>query len=141
MKKLLIILLSLFLVACGTTIAATPEEALEKFDSKERTINITKVLNTGSYNVKQVFYVFEAEVEDKTKWFVANVVTNDLYFYVKESIDIGVPNSENEANSAEAKTFIAGISNKTEENKNNRIIVNIPESDYYVWIELLKNEK
>ena len=139
MKKPLIILLSLFLVACGIIIAETPEEALEKFDSKEDTIKITKVLNTASYNEKQGFYVFEAEVENKTKWFVANIVNNDLYWYVKESIDIGVPNSENEA--AGTKTFNAGISNKIEEKKDNRIIVNIPESDYYVWIELLKNEK
>ena len=32
MKKSLIILLSLFLVACGIIIAETPEEALEKFN-------------------------------------------------------------------------------------------------------------
>ncbi|MEC2072447.1 hypothetical protein, partial [Alkalihalophilus marmarensis] len=67
MKKLLIILLTIFLVACGTFIAETPEEALEKFDSKEETIKITKILNTASYHHKQGFYVFEAEVENNNK--------------------------------------------------------------------------
>ncbi|CAM4020836.1 hypothetical protein [Lederbergia lenta] len=141
MKKPLIILLSLFLVACGLIIAETPEEALEKFDSKENTFKITKVLNTASYNEKQGFYVFEAEVENKTKWFVANIVNNDLYWYVKDSIDIGAPNSENEAYSAETDTFTAGISNKAEEKKDNRIIVDIPQNDHYVWIERFKNKK
>ena len=85
--------------------------------------------------------IFEGEVDDKTEWFVADIVTNDLYWYVKDFVNIGEPSSENESHSSRTKTFTAGLSNKTNETKNNRIIVEIPESNYSVWIELFDNKK
>ena len=140
MKKILIIFFSLFLVGCNI-ISETPEDALQKLDSREDTFKITKILNSGSYNARQGFYVFEGEVEGKTEWFVANVVTNDLYWYVKDFINIGVPNNENELHSSETNTFIAGLSNESEEKKDDRIIIIIPETDFFVWIELPQNQK
>ena len=140
MKKILIIFFSLFLVGCNI-ISKTPEDALQKLDSREDTFKITKILNSGSYNGRQGFYVFEGEVEGKTEWFVANVVINDLYWYVKDFINIGVPNNENELYSSETNTFIAGLSNESEEKKDDRIIIIIPETDFFVWIELPQNQK
>ena len=142
MKKSIILLFSVFLVACQNIgFAETPEEALQKFDAKEDTINITKILNSTNDNQKQGFYVFEGETDNQTEWFVANVVTNDLYWYVKESINIGKPGSDNETYSSGTDSFIAGLSNNAEEQKDNRLIIEIPESEYYVWIERLENGK
>lgn len=141
MKKFLLILFCLFLVACDNSIniiSETPEEAMKKLDSKEDTFKINKILNSTSDNHLRVFYVFEGEVDNKTEWFVANVVSNDLSWYVKDFISIGIPNNENESYSSGTNTFTAGLSNKPNEKKNNRIIVDIPENDYYVWIELLE---
>lgn len=139
-KILILLLLSIFLVACSiTTAAGTPEKSLEKFYTKEN-IKVITVLDTDYDNHKQGFYVIEGEVDNETKWFVANIVSNDLYWYVKEAIDIGIPNIENEAESS-GTTFNAGFSIKTEKKKNSRINVDIPESDYYVWIKPIKNEK
>lgn len=115
-KTLILLLLSIFLVACSiTTAAGTPEKSLEKFYAKEN-IKVITVLDTDYDNHKQGFYVIEGEVDNETKWFVANIVSNDLYWYVKEAIDIGIPNSENEAESS-GTTFTAGFSIKTEEKR------------------------
>ena len=140
MKKVLMIFISLFLVGCNIT-AATPEDALQKLDSKEGTFKINKIVDSASHNQKQDFYVFEGEVEGGTEWFVANVVTNDLYWYVKEFAGIGTPSNADESSTTEAETFIAGLSNEPEEKKDGRFIIHIPESDYFVWIEVIKNQK
>ena len=144
MKKSIIMLFCLFLIACnssGIIIAETPEEALQKLDSKEDDFKINKILNSTNDNQKQGYYVFEGEVDNRIEWFVANVVTNDLSWYVKDFVNIGTPNNENETYSSGTDTFTAGLSNKPEDKKNDRIIVDIPENDYYVWIEKLENKK
>ena len=130
----------LFLVGCNI-IAETPEDALKKLDSQEVNFKITKMLNSGANHPKQGFYVFEGETEDETEWFVANVVTNDLYWYVKDFINVGIPNNKDESYSSQATTFIAGISNESKEKKDDRIIIPIPENDYFVWIEVLESQK
>lgn len=140
MKKVLIIFLSLFLAGCSIT-AATPEDALQKLDSREGTFKINKIVDSASDNQKQGFYVFEGEVEDGTEWFVANVATNDLYWYVKEFAGIGAPSNADESSTTEAETFIAGLSNEPEEKKDDTFIIHIPESDYFVWIEVIENQK
>ena len=58
MKKSLIILLCFFLFACndsGIIFAGTPEEELQKLDSKEDNFKITKVLTSTSDNEKRHF--------------------------------------------------------------------------------------
>lgn len=138
MRKILIIFFVLFLVGCNI-ISETPEDALKKLDSKEDSFKITKILNSNGTNEKQGFYVFESETKDGTEWFVANIVTNDLFWYVKEFINVGEPNNDDELYSSQANTFIAGISNVSEDKKDGRMIVPIPDNDYFVWIEILDN--
>lgn len=129
-------MLCLSISACNAMgMAETPEDALQILDSKEDSIKITKILNSGSSNVKQGFYVFESEVENKTEWYVAHIVSNDLFWRVKEISRIGSPN-ENKTNATEANTFTAGLSNKTEDKETYPIIIDIPDNDYFVWIEL-----
>lgn len=138
-------LFCLFLIACnynGIIIAETTEEALQKLDSQEDAFKINKIINsTNDNNQKQGYYVFEDEVDNRTEWFVANVVTNDLSWYVKDFVNIGIPNYENESYSSRTDTFTAGLRNKPVEKKNDRIIVDVPENDFYVWIEKLENKK
>ena len=137
-KSLIILFFCLFLIACnnsGIIIAETPEEALQKLDSKEEGFKINKILNSTNDNQKQGYYVFEGEVGKRTELFVANVVTNDLSWYVKDFVNIGTPDNDNASYPSGTDTFTAGLSNKPEEKKSDRIIIDIPEDDYYVWIE------
>lgn len=99
---------SLFLISCknsGIIIDETPEEALQKQDSKENAFKINKILNSTNDNQKQDFYGFEGEVENRTEWFVVNV---------KDFVNIGTPNNENESYTSGTDTFTAGLSNKPE---------------------------
>ena len=140
MKKALMIFFSVFLAGCNIT-AATPEDALQKLDSREGTFKINKIVDSASDNQKQGFYVFEGQVEDGTEWFVANVATNDFYWYVKEFAGIGTPSNAGESSPTEAATFIAGLSNEPKEKKDGTFIIHLPKSDYFVWIEVIENQK
>ena len=140
MKKALMIFFSVFLAGCNIT-AATPEDALQKLDSREGTFKINKIVDSASDNQKQGFYVFEGQVEDGTEWFVANVATNDFYWYVKEFAGIGTPSNAVESSTTEAETFIAGLSNESGGKKDGRFIIHIPESDYFIWIEAVEKQR
>lgn len=144
MKKWMVIILCLFLIACNdknTLTADSPEKALQLLDSNGDYPKITKILNSTKINDKQIFYVFEGKVNNQAEWFVANIELNDdLKWFVNESINIGLPNKDNGKYSAGTNSFTAGLSNNVAEQRDNRIIVNIPDNDYYVWIELHKND-
>ncbi len=144
MKKWLIIIFCLLLVACNdndTNTADSPEKALQLLGSKEGDYpKIIKILNSIEVNEKQVFCIFKGKFNNHTEWFIANVEKDeDSNWFVKELINIGLPNSEYEKYSAGTNTFTAGLSNNPKEKKDNRIIVTLPDNDYYVWIELLDN--
>lgn len=139
MRRLFLIVFTTLLVACNASgFAATPEEALHNLDAKENSFTITNILESVGGNQKGGFFVFEGEVENKKEWFVANVVSNDLYWYVKDYVCVGTPTSESESETViRSKSFIAGWSNNEEDRKHYRFIVNIPNNDYFIWIEQL----
>lgn len=120
--------------------AESPEKALQILESTEDYPKINKIINSIDISEKQCFHVFEGEIEDHTEWLVANIEKNeDSKWFVHESINIGLPNSENEKYASGTNTFRAGDSNKSEEIKDNRHIVQIPENDYFIWIELFES--
>ncbi|BDH60367.1 hypothetical protein MTP04_04970 [Lysinibacillus sp. PLM2] len=141
MRNCLIFFICLFLMGCTVTnnaIADTPEKALRLIESKGQGYpKILSLLNSIEISEKQVFYVYEAEINSNKEWFVANLEKNDdSKWFVHESINIGMPNSENEIYAAGTNTFTAGLSNDLQEIKDDWIVINIPSHNYFVWIEL-----
>ncbi len=138
MKKLIIIACSLFLYGCSG-FAATPEEAVQSYVSKEDEFKIVNNLGSTSDNEKQGFYLVEAEVDNKEELVVIYVGCNDLYWYVKNSVHIPMPKGEYKTYSSQTDTFMAGLSDRTEDKKEGRMTIPIDDSDYYVWIERILN--
>lgn len=141
MRYCLILFFCLFLMGCTVTnnaIADTPEEALRLIESKEQDYpKILSLINSIEISDKQVFYVYEGEVNSNKEWFVANIENNDdSKWFVHESINIGMPNSENEKYAAGTNSFTAGFSSDLQEIKDDWKVVNIPSHNYFVWIEL-----
>ena len=141
MKKWLVIMLCLFLVACNdnnTKSAESPEKALQLLSSSmEGYPKIVRILNSIDISNKQVFYIFEGENDDHSEWFVANIEADqDANWFVNESINIGLPNSDYDDQYSGTNTFTAGFSSNSEEIKDNWKVFHIPDSEYYVWIEL-----
>lgn len=140
MKKWLLLISCLFLVACSNNdyTADTPEEALDLI-TKEGYANVIKILNTIQISEKQTFYVYEGEMNNQTEWYVANIEKNEkLKWFVAEAINIGLPSDESEITSSDANTFTAGIGTNSEKVKDDWKLVYIKD-DVFVWIELAEN--
>lgn len=94
-------------------------------------------LHSVEISENQVFYVFEGEINNHKEWFVANIEQeNESDWVVIEAVNIGLPNSQQVIARSGGTTSNAGIKSNSEEIKDDWKIVNIPNSDYYVWIEL-----
>lgn len=143
MKKWIIIVFCFLLVACDNNAALTaetPDKALQLLESQKDYPKIIKLLNSIEINEEQVIYVFEGEINNQSEWFVANIEkVGESKWLVKESINVGLPNSEAEKNSAGTNTFNAGISNVPLKKLDDRKVVTIPGHEYFVWIELNKD--
>lgn len=142
LKKWILITLCVFLVACSDNsyTADSPEAALQLLHSKEDYAKVVNMLDSIQISEKQIFYIFEGELNNQIEWYVANIEKDEeLKWFVKEAINIGLPNSDSEKYSSGTNTFSAGIGFDTEEVKDNWKIVEITDESYYVWIELEKN--
>ncbi|WP_139891370.1 hypothetical protein [Bacillus sp. D386] len=64
----------------------------------------------------------------------------DLYWYVKDTINIPIPKSEHDTYSSKTNTFVAGVSKETAVENDRRMIVPIPDHEYFVWVERLEKE-
>lgn len=140
MKKWIFIVFCFLLVACNdntTLTAETPEKALQLLDSKNDYPKISKLLNSIEISDAQVIYVFEGEINNQSEWFVANIEKiGETKWQVYESINIGLPNNRDGKHSAGTNSFTAGISNNPQEKTDNRRVINIPDNEHFVWVEL-----
>lgn len=117
--------------------ADSPEEALEKLNTEAQYIEIENILNTEQISEEEIFYVFEGHKSNSTEWYVAYVKKHHSgSWFVAESYSIGLPNKESSVNYSAGKLFRASIHGNGESTEEGGIAVPIPNSEYFVRIEL-----
>ncbi|MFS0688944.1 hypothetical protein AB1K89_06855 [Sporosarcina sp. 179-K 8C2 HS] len=149
MKYFLIVILSLLLVACTdeeVLYSNTPDKAIELLESEVGFVKNMNVIlmHETDVNVNRKIYVFEGEgaisdnSENKTQYFVALVEKQKKGWVVLESLGIGKPSDRSIATGG--NYIEAGFIDISEnlELKITQYVLNIPEKDYSIWVEILE---
>lgn len=148
MKYFLITLLCLLLFACTddeVLYSNTPDQALELLESAFGFVDNVDAIQEMGINDDRKIYVFEGKVaisdhsENITQYFVALVENQEKGWVVLESLGVG-KTSDSESIATGGNIFKAGFINTSDnlQLKKNQYALNIPEKDYFIWVELLE---
>lgn len=111
----------------------TPDDAIKSFEFAK---NI-RVIETFEIDESHIFYVFKAEHETGTEYFLASVVKmkhNSLWGW-REAMPIGHPDNYIPGYSM-IENVSAGLKPISEKAEDAWHIIEIPDSEYYIWVQI-----
>lgn len=118
-------------------ITNTPDDAIKSFEADGLIKNI-HVIGSIEVDKNDFIYVFEGEHEPGTEYFLASVkkMKHNSMWGLIEAVNIGSPESSNPQDYVGIKNIFAGLKPISEKAEDTWHIIEIPDSEYYIWVEI-----